>query len=124
MSAAKRAARQAYIHRRARNKLLFALTTYFNALPIGEAPPFKPYVLSPTIPLAPDVTVIVGNQRAIPSIPDIVGEVLSPSETIFQTHRNLRQYFQAGVQEVWLSLPAKPRCRNLDGTHTARENPV
>jgi len=103
MGATKRPARQAYIHRRARNKLLFELTAYFNAHPIGEAPLSEnPCALSPTIPLAPDVTVILGNQRATPSFPDIVGEVLSPSETIFEIHRKLRQYFQAGVKEVWL----------------------
>ncbi len=38
-------------------------------------------------------------------IPDIAAEVLSPSETPRTIHRKLKQYFAAGVKEVWLIDP-------------------
>ena len=37
--------------------------------------------------------------------PDIAAEVLSPSETPRTIHRKLKQYFAAGVKEVWLIDP-------------------
>jgi Uma2 family endonuclease len=39
------------------------------------------------------------------SIPEIAAEVLSPSETPRMIHRKLKQYFEAGVKEVWLVDP-------------------
>ncbi len=58
---------------------------------------------------APDLAVILGNRRqeleqstVIKIIPEIVAEVLSPSETARMIQRKLKQYFQAGVKEVWL----------------------
>jgi Uma2 family endonuclease len=58
------------------------------------------------------VAVILGNRRqelrgskVIPIIPEIVAEVLSPSETPRMIHRKLKQYFEAGVKEVWLVDP-------------------
>ncbi len=38
-------------------------------------------------------------------IPDLVVEVLSPSETIRTIHRKLKQYFEAGVKETWIVDP-------------------
>jgi len=69
--------------------------------------------LSPTTRLAHDVAVILGDRRAelqkakvIHIVPDIAAEVLSPSETPARIHRELAQYFTAGVKEVWLINPA------------------
>jgi Uma2 family endonuclease len=62
--------------------------------------------------LRPDVAVILGdryeelkNATVIPIIPEIMAEVLSPEETPRMIDRKLRQYFDAGVQEVWLIHP-------------------
>ena len=41
----------------------------------------------------------------IPIVPEIEAEVLSPSETPRMIHRKLKQYFTAGVKEVWLIDP-------------------
>jgi Uma2 family endonuclease len=67
------------------------------------------YALGPTTRRAPDAAVILGDRReelrgtkVIPIIPEIVAEVLSPSETPRMIHRKLKQYFEAGVREVWL----------------------
>ena len=45
------------------------------------------------------------NAKVIPIIPEIAAEVLSPSETPRMIHRKLKQYFEAGVKEVWLIDP-------------------
>jgi Uma2 family endonuclease len=45
------------------------------------------------------------NAKVIPIVPDIAIEVLSPSETPRTIHRKLKQYFAAGVQEVWIIDP-------------------
>ena len=36
---------------------------------------------------------------------EIAAEVLSPSETPRMIHRKMKQYFEAGVKEVWLIDP-------------------
>jgi len=41
----------------------------------------------------------------IPIIPDIAAEVLSASETPRMIHRKIKQYFAAGVKELWLIDP-------------------
>jgi Uma2 family endonuclease len=70
------------------------------------------YSLSQFTRRAPDAAVILGDRReelesakVIPIIPEIVAEILSPSETTRMIHRKLRQYFAAGVKEVWLIDP-------------------
>jgi Uma2 family endonuclease len=95
-------ARPAYKHNRPLQILLFGEALLSENL----------YTLSPTTRLAPDVAVILGDRRAelldakvIPIIPDIVVEVLSPSETPRNVLRKLKQYFTAGVKEVWLIDP-------------------
>jgi Uma2 family endonuclease len=105
--------RPAYKHNRPMQMLLFHLMLYFRENPIGEALLSENlYALSPNTRLAPDVAVILGDRRAellnakvIPIIPDIVVEVLSPSETPRKVLRKLKQYFTAGVKEVWLIDP-------------------
>src|SRR5712692_8073344 len=81
--------RPAYKHNRVLQNLLVALVLYFRKNPIGEALVSENlYAFTPRTRLAPDVAVILGDRRAelldakvIPIIPDIVAEVLSPSET-------------------------------------------
>ncbi|HSR05557.1 MAG TPA: Uma2 family endonuclease [Bryobacteraceae bacterium] len=43
--------------------------------------------------------------KVIPIVPEIAAEVLSTSETPRMIHRKLKQYFAAGVKEVWLIDP-------------------
>ncbi len=105
--------RPAYWHNRVVKNLLFALEVYFRKHRTGEALISENlYALTASTRRAPDVAVILGDhyeelQRAkvIPIIPDIAAEVLSPSETTRMIHRKLKQYFDAGVKEVWLIHP-------------------
>jgi Uma2 family endonuclease len=105
--------RPAYKHNRILQRLIVELSLYFRATQSGEALISENlYALSPTIRRAPDVAVILGDHRVeleeakvIPIVPDICCEVLSPSETQAMIHRKLRQYFAAGVKEVWIIDP-------------------
>ena len=105
--------RPAYWHNLVLKILLVELELYFRAHPIGEVLLSENlYALSPNTRRAPDLAVILGNRRAelldakvIPIIPDIAVEVLSASETTRQILRKLKQYFQAGVKEVWIIDP-------------------
>ncbi|HXP85364.1 MAG TPA: Uma2 family endonuclease [Bryobacteraceae bacterium] len=105
--------RPAYKHNIVMPSVLVALVLYFRKNRLGEALLSENlYALSPNTRLAPDVAVILGDRRAellnakvIPIIPDIVVEVLSPSETPRKVLRKLKRYFTAGVKEVWLIDP-------------------
>lgn len=105
--------RPAYKHNRVLVKLTVAVAKYLEAHPVGEVLNSENlYALAPLTRRAPDLAVILGDRRAelenakvIPVIPEIAAEVLSPSESPRTIHRKLRQYFEAGVKEVWLIDP-------------------
>jgi len=105
--------RPTYKHNRVLRKLLVEMALYFRTNPIGEVLVSENlYALSPNTRRAPDVAVILGDRyeelkdaKVIPIIPEIAAEVLSPSETPRMIHRKLKQYFAAGVKEVWLIDP-------------------
>jgi Uma2 family endonuclease len=105
--------RPAYKHNQVMQKLLVELVLYFREHPIGQALISENlYALSPSTRRSPDVAIILGDRQAelenakvIPIIPEIADEVLSPSETPRMIHRKMRQYFEAGVKEVWLIDP-------------------
>ncbi len=106
--------RPTYKHNRVLKNLIYALEILFAArLAMGEVLISENlYALSPNTRRAPDVAVILGdrheelkNAKVIPIVPEIAAEVLSPSETPRMIHRKLKQYFAAGVKEVWLIDP-------------------
>src|ERR1700679_4187242 len=105
--------RPAYKHNRVLQKLLVELDLYFRKHRTGEALLSENlYALSKSTRRSPDVAVILGDRRqelenakVIPIIPEIAAEVLSPSETPRMIHRKMKQYFEAGVKEVWLIDP-------------------
>lgn len=102
--------RPAYNHNRVMGILFAELYNYFRTYPIGEVLLSENlYALSPNTRRSPDVAIILGDRheelkdaKVIPIIPEIAAEVLSPSETPRTIHRKLKQYFAAGVKEVWL----------------------
>jgi len=105
--------RPAYCHNHVSAKLLFSVDRFLRESPLGEALISENvYALSPTTRRWPDLAVILGDRHqellgatVIPIIPEIVAEVLSPSETPRMIHRKLKQYFEAGLKEVWLVDP-------------------
>ncbi len=105
--------RPTYRHNRVLRKLLVRLDNFLEQTGLGEAQLSENlYALSRNTRRAPDLAVILGDRyqelrdaKVIPIIPEIVAEVLSPSETPRMIHRKLKQYFEAGVKEVWLIDP-------------------
>ena len=105
--------RPAYKHNRVLMNIQFALGSYFKENPIGEVLLSENlYALSPSTRRSPDAAVILGDRHdelkdatVIRIVPEIVVEVLSPSETPRMIHRKLKQYFAAGVKEAWLIDP-------------------
>ncbi|HYL34966.1 MAG TPA: Uma2 family endonuclease [Bryobacteraceae bacterium] len=105
--------RPAYWHNHVVGTLVGELCLYCRQTRRGEALISENlYALSAKTRRSPDAAVILGdhyqelrNAKVIPIIPDIAVEVLSPSETPRMIHRELKQYFAAGVREVWLIDP-------------------
>jgi Uma2 family endonuclease len=105
--------RPAYKHNRILIRLTAKLFIFFEQNPIGEALNSENlFALSPNTRRAPDLAVIMGDRskelegaKVIPIVPDIAIEVLSPSETPRMIHRKMKQYFEAGVREVWMIHP-------------------
>jgi len=111
--------RPAYRHNRVVAKLTGEMGNFLENNPIGEALISENvYALSANTRRSPDVAIILGDRyeelkdaKVIPIIPEIAVEVLSPSETNGMITRRLKQYFGAGVKEVWL---VDPEVREVD----------
>jgi Uma2 family endonuclease len=109
--------RPAYRHNEILENLFYELKTYFRKNRIGRALISENlYALSPMTRRSPDVAVILGNRReelrdakVIPIIPEIAAEVLSLSEIPRMIQRKMKQYFEAGVKEVWIIHPKSLR---------------
>jgi Uma2 family endonuclease len=105
--------RPAYKHNRVLMNLTMAVGLYLRDRPVGESLLSENlYALSSLTRRSPDLAIILGDRRAelenakvIPIIPEIAAEVLSPSETPRMIHRKMKQYFAAGVKEIWLIDP-------------------
>ena len=105
--------RPGYLHNRVLTRLTGKLFAFLENNRLGEVLNSENlYALTPSIRRAPDAAIILGDRRqellgtkVIPIVPDIAAEVLSPSETPRMIHRKLKQYFAAGVKEVWLIDP-------------------
>ncbi len=106
--------RPAYKHNRVLFKLTLEVGNFLNATKLGEALNSENlFAISPRTRLAPDLAILLGDRRkelqnatVIPLIPEIVVEVLSPNDQARRMHRKLKQYFDAGVKEVWVLDPA------------------
>jgi Uma2 family endonuclease len=105
--------RPAYRHNRVLKNLQTPLDNYLRGSGVGELLLSENlFALSALTRRAPDAAIILGDRSAelwdakvIHIIPEIVVEVLSPSETTPKIHRKLKQYFAVGVKEVWLVDP-------------------
>ncbi len=53
--------------------------------------------------------------------PDLAIEVLSPNDLIFRVERKVRQYFEAGVQQLWVVNPDTRRIRVHHPDGSARD---
>jgi Uma2 family endonuclease len=106
--------RPAYKHNRVLFNLNGSFFNYFKSNPVGLGLVSENLVaIAPRTRLAPDFAIILGDRHeeleratVIPLVPEIVVEVLSPGDQARRMHRKLKQYFDAGVKEVWVLDPA------------------
>jgi Uma2 family endonuclease len=71
------------------------------------------FALSEEVRLRPDVCLLLPERALqldrdhipIPGAPDLVIEVISPSERTTESHRKVRSYLRNGVAEVWQIYP-------------------
>jgi Uma2 family endonuclease len=103
----------AYKHNRVLRKLHTKLDNFLEERGLGELMDSENlYAIAPRTRLAPDLAVILGDRSkelehatVIPIIPEIAIEILSPHEQARRIHRKLKQYFEAGVKEIWVLDP-------------------
>jgi Uma2 family endonuclease len=116
--------RPVYRHNRVLIRLTVKVYNYFESTGSGEVLNSENlYALAPSIRRAPDLAIFLGDRskeladsKVISIIPDIAAEVLSPSETPRMINRKLKQYFAAGVKEVWLIHPEAREIEICTGT--------
>jgi Uma2 family endonuclease len=105
--------RPPYRHNRTLKNLMSAVGRFLQESLLGEfLISENVYALSPSTCRSPDLAVILGDRSlelrgatAIPIVPEIVAEVMCEIDTVRTIHRKLKQYFKAGVKEVWLIDP-------------------
>lgn len=102
-------------HGRYEVRLIVAISKYLEANPIGEVFPGDAGFQLQADPLtirAPDVAFVA--QQQIPSgltagfwplAPDLVVEIISPSESASEIAEKVSDYLRAGVQLLWLVYP-------------------
>jgi Uma2 family endonuclease len=97
-------------HGKVRDMVGHLLWVYFKQNPIGEAMGETDCRLAEYTVRRPDLAIFLGervkqidmDKIPVPFAPDIAVEVLSPSEKAISVRRKVRDYLQAGSQEVWL----------------------
>jgi len=101
-------------HGRCQARLLRKIGNFVADHNLGEVSTESGYVLarSPDVLRGPDVAFVRAERLiGIPDdgwpelAPDLVVEVVSPSETASQIHRRVRQFLAAGSQSVWVVYP-------------------
>jgi Uma2 family endonuclease len=96
-------------HGRIERRLLIVLQTHLDNAGTGEA--FGSnilFVLGPNTKRAPDVSVVfrqTGSVKELAGAPDIVIEILSPSNTQKEMPRKLEQFFATGCKLAWIVDP-------------------
>jgi Uma2 family endonuclease len=97
-------------HSRIRGKLEHRIRGYLERNPIAETCSETDCRIADGTVRRPDVSIYVGEQAnlldpdkiplAFP--PAVAVEIISPSESVFESNRKIRDYLGAGTQEVWV----------------------
>src|SRR5207249_3214050 len=96
-----------------RLRLGSSLRIWLGDNPVRIALPETEFALGPRRRLKPDLALLPIEKWAqsdfdrvpVRAIPDIVVEIVSPSETAVELDRKIRAYREAGVSEVWVAYP-------------------
>ncbi len=97
------------LHAKIRQNVEFLARTYFDKHRDGMILAEVDCRLTPHLSRRPDLSIFLApsiekidfSRIPVPLAPDIVVEVLSPSESAIDVHRKALEYLSAGSQEVW-----------------------
>jgi Uma2 family endonuclease len=105
---------QAYLHNRIRGLIEWTVRNHLAVhTEQGEVVAEQPFRLGDDTVRIPDVALIVPQQlgmietsgSVLPFCPKLVIEVTSPSNTVGDLARRIRQYLDAGAQTIWVFVP-------------------
>jgi len=102
-----------FIHNRIRGVSEYDFRDYLKRNPIGEVVSETDFRLYPNTIRRPDLMFFLNETLAgvdleelpVPAVPELVLEVISPSESASDVERKVRQYERAGVRAIWLIYP-------------------
>lgn len=97
-------------HNRVRDRALVVLMGLVEGRKLGIVVAEQCFHLFGNTVRIPDLAVILGERdlptdRPIEGAPDLVVEVVSPSNTPREIHRRISDYFAAGCKRVWVFYP-------------------
>ncbi|NJP05916.1 MAG: Uma2 family endonuclease [Chloroflexaceae bacterium] len=115
-------------HGRYEMRLLLAIGTYLQENPIGEVFPGDTGFELTADPLtirAPDVAFVSAERLQsrdmlafLPLAPDLVVEIISPSETAQSIAAKVSDYLLAGTRLLWVVYPKRQQVHAYSGEHT------
>jgi Uma2 family endonuclease len=95
-------------HNRVRYRLESKVQNFLEANHLGEAFDEIDCRISEHTVRKPDLAIFLGPRQVdqtkvpVPFSPDIAVEVISPSDSVVESNRKIRDYLGAGSQEVWI----------------------
>lgn len=97
-------------HNRVRDRALVGLMGFVESRKLGIVVAEQCFHLFGNTIRIPDLAVILGERdlptdRPIEGAPDLVVEVVSPSNTAREIHQRISDYFAAGCKRVWVFYP-------------------
>jgi Uma2 family endonuclease len=106
-------------HQRSSIRIVDIFLAYLKLHPLGELlyAPVGVRLPNQSVPLQPDIVFVRAEHLAIigenyiEGVPDLVMEVLSPSNWLYDRREKLRVYQEAGVPEYWI---VDPRAQTIE----------
>jgi len=97
-------------HNRVRDTALILLREFVEGRKLGIVVAEQCFHLFRNTVRIPDVAIILGDQdlateRPIEGAPDLIVEVVSPTNTAREIHQRISDYFAAGCKRVWVFYP-------------------
>jgi Uma2 family endonuclease len=99
-------------HNRVRDRALVILIGFVEGHNLGIVVAEQCFHLFGNTVRIPDVAIILGDrdlatERPIEGAPDLIVEVVSPTNTAREIHQRISDYFAAGCKRVWVFCPTE-----------------
>jgi Uma2 family endonuclease len=106
-------------HQRSSGRIFVRLSDFLRVHPLGEVfyAPVGVRLPNQPVPLQPDIVFVRAERLAIigenyiEGVPDLIVEILSPSNWLYDRREKMRVYQEAGVPEYWI---ADPRAQTIE----------